>query len=213
MPHRSKFKEIVIIYKIVTLDNINGEAWRDVLGYDGIFSVSNMGRIKSERRYRMGGGIIHEKIRKQQVVNSNPHNLVGPSRSLHVTLAVDTVRITHGVATLVGNAFIGELKEGEVYSKKNKIWHDCRAENLEIKTVSDSHKLAYEKGNNRRFKKCLMENNVPKFMWTRLLDGKEFHSDELFGEYKKEVKSNILKGIRRNKQRYGSYWTRKPLRR
>jgi len=35
------------IYKNTTKENINGEFWKDVVGYEGIFCVSNLGRVKS----------------------------------------------------------------------------------------------------------------------------------------------------------------------
>lgn len=34
-------------YTILDLDDLDGEVWRDVLGYEGLYAVSNLGRIKS----------------------------------------------------------------------------------------------------------------------------------------------------------------------
>ncbi len=34
--------------KNLSLENMEGEEWTDVIGYDGIYSVSNYGRIKRE---------------------------------------------------------------------------------------------------------------------------------------------------------------------
>ncbi|MFG7387969.1 NUMOD4 domain-containing protein [Lactococcus lactis] len=42
------------------------EKWKDVAGYEGLYQVSNLGRIKSVERYRDNHGkpqIIHEKLK------------------------------------------------------------------------------------------------------------------------------------------------------
>jgi len=63
-------------YKIEDLDN---EIWEDVLGYDGIYLVSNLGRIKSHQRdIDLGIKGIRtqpERIMKQQVSKSNYNNI------------------------------------------------------------------------------------------------------------------------------------------
>lgn len=43
---RRKFAEFVQHYPLSTED-IDGEIWRDVVGYEGIYRVSNFGRVKS----------------------------------------------------------------------------------------------------------------------------------------------------------------------
>jgi len=186
-------------YKNYSSADIDGEIWEDCLGYDGIYSVSNLGRIKSERRNR---------IMKQQVVMSNFHNLKEPSKSLRVSFSVNKKKATFNISTLVGCAFIGECKENECYSKKNKKWDDLRADNLEIKTISESISIAYEKGNNLKKKKCLIKNHKSKFYWIRKLDGKKFLSEDLKKEYGYEVRPNIRRSMKRNKKSYNSFWER-----
>ena len=103
------------------IEDLEGEEWRDILGYDGIYLVSNLGRIKScQRKINMGAKgvkIQPERIMKQQVSRSNFNNIKEPSKSLKVTFCVDNIKKTYHVTTLVGNAFIGQLKDNEVYSK------------------------------------------------------------------------------------------------
>ena len=186
-------------YKNYQIENLDNEQWLDVFGYDGLYSVSNIGRIKSERT---------NKILKQQVVNYNFENLKKPSKSLRVSFSVNKKKQTFNVSVLVGNAFIGECKENECYSKKNKIWDDLRASNLEIKTISESHHIAYEKGNNLKNKKILIKNQQSEYYWIRKKDGKRFLSEDLKKEYGKEVRGNIMKGIKNNRMRYNSFWER-----
>lgn len=35
------------IYQNLSLENLPDEEWRDVVGYEGLYQVSNLGRIKS----------------------------------------------------------------------------------------------------------------------------------------------------------------------
>ena len=200
-------------FKNYSLDNIEGEIWKDCLCYDGIYSVSNFGRVKSEHRYLDDGRIIKARIMKQQIVKSNTKNQNKrfETLSLCVTLAVNTKRKTHKVAVLVGSAFIQELKKGECFSKKNKRWNDCRLSNLEILPISESIIIAYEKGNNLRKKNHLRENQKDEFIWIRINDGKEFLSSELENVYGGGCRQNIRKGIKLNGKRYGSLWARRKL--
>lgn len=199
-------------YLNMQIEDIEGEEWIDILGYDGIYLVSNLGRIKSYQREinmgRFGIRIQPERIMKQHISKSNPNNLKELSKSLQVSFSVDKKKTTYHVSTLVGNAFVGELKVNEVYSKKNKLWNDNRADNLVILKKTDDIKLAYEKGNNLRKKKHLTINHENKFIYTRLNDGKKFASSDLFNEYGKEIRSNLKKAIKKNSFAYGSKWSR-----
>ena len=35
------------IWKNLSLEDMEGEIWKDIEGYEGLYQVSNMGRIKS----------------------------------------------------------------------------------------------------------------------------------------------------------------------
>lgn len=195
------------------IEDLEGEEWRDILGYDGIYLISNLGRVKScKREINMGAKgvkIQPERIMKQQISRSNFNNIKESSKQLKVSFCVDNIKKTHHVATLVGNAFIGDLKHNEVYSKKNKIWNDNTSDNLIILSKSDDIRLSYEKGNNLRKKKCLRVNHEAKYIYKRESDGKIFVGGaELRIEYKKDVRSNIDKSIKKNNIAYGSKWSK-----
>jgi len=197
------------------LEDLEGEEWIDVLGYDGIYLVSNFGRIKSyEREINMGKRGVRiqpERIMKQYISMSNPNNIKSPSKELHITFCVDRVNKGFCVTSLVGNAFVGIKKESEVFSKKDKIWYNTKVDNLEIKTVSECFVIAYEKGNNLRKKKHLTINHKNLFIYIRQKDGKEFNAQELLSEYRKEIRSNLRKAVRKNSIAYGSKWSRRQV--
>ena len=197
------------------IEDLDGEEWVDILGYDGLYLISNMGRVKScQREVSMcgrGNRIKPEKIMKQQVSKSNYKNIKEPSMRLKVSFCVDYSKKTYDVSVLVGLAFVGTPKKGEVFSKKDKIWYNNKADNLQISTVSDCFKLAYKTGNNLRKKNHLTSKQKNLFIYTRLSDNKEFTGTELIAEYKSQVRSNIKKAIANNRMAYGSKWVRRPV--
>jgi hypothetical protein len=194
------------------IEDLEGEEWRDIIGYDGIYLVSNLGRVKSyQREINMGAKGVKmqpERIMKQQVSRSNFNNIKEPSMDLKVSFCVDKIKKTYHVTTLVGNAFLRELKENEVYSKKDKFWNNNKADNLIVLKKTDDIKLAYQKGNNLRKKNHLILNHKNLFIYTRHIDNKKFTGSELIQEYKKDVRPNIKKAIKKNSIAYGSRWSR-----
>lgn len=119
------------------LFDFEGEEWRDVFGYDGIYSISNYGRVKSEQRYDSRGRLIKERILKQAA---------GANREPTVKLSVDNVKKTHRIMRMVGAAFLGDKDENFVYCHKNKIKTDNRLSNIIKVTRSESCEIDYKVG-------------------------------------------------------------------
>lgn len=67
------------------------EAWKDVVGYEGLYQVSNIGNIKSLHNYRGGNNILKKRIK-------NGYYCVG--------LRKNNVRKWYGIHRLVAKAFI-----------------------------------------------------------------------------------------------------------
>jgi hypothetical protein len=112
------------------LVDLPGEEWRDVVGYDGLYSVSNYGRVKSMARYNERGHWLKEKVLR---INLSREGTVGVSK--------ENVATTRVVMSLVGEAFLPPKKEDEVYIRKNKVRYDSRLANLKIGTRSESAQL------------------------------------------------------------------------
>lgn len=201
---------IIMNYKNLNIDDLEDEIWTDCIGYDGIYYVSNLGRVKSEEReVRCGRGwtVLKPKIMKQQVSKSNQNNLRFESKSLAVSFCVGYIKKTFKVSELVGQAFLGDKKKGECYSKKNKIWNDCSLNNLEIKKISDSIKIAYALGYCDRNKKTLTHNHSPVFIFKRLSDNKEFIGGvALRDEYGYDCQGGIKNSLKSGNKCKGSYW-------
>jgi hypothetical protein len=188
-------------YLNLSLETLPGEVWTDVIGYDGIYSVSNLARVKSERRPRgTSNAWVRERILKQATAKSKSKK----SPQLFVGLHLNN-KVTHmTLSVLVGNAFLGVISPDKCYCKKNKIWNDCTADNLEIKTWSESTNISYKQG-----VIGLVKVFIGKYVWIRLLDNKEFTGYQLRTEFGKHLQSDLNRAIKSNGIRLGSRWAKR----
>ena len=140
------------IYKNLNIGDIKGEGWMDCIGYDGIYSVSNLGRVKAEQReVRCGKGfyVKPSTIMKQQVVKSNPHNVRFESKHLAVSFCVDYCRKTYNVSELVGNAFIGKRENGLTFDHIETNNQNNRADNIRLATKAEQSQNRNVSKNNK----------------------------------------------------------------
>lgn len=102
------------------------EEWRGVIGYEGLYEVSSLGRVKALAKIDSSG-----KSRKEKILN--------PSMShgyLVLVLVNNSVRKNRSVHSLVAESFLGHIPNGHtlVVHHKNNIPLDNRVCNLEIVT-------------------------------------------------------------------------------
>ena len=110
----------------------NVEQWMPVVGYEGLYEVSNWGRVKSlERRAPVSGRPIRERILK-------PSNRNGYSR---VNLSKDGVATDCHVHRLVAAAFIGPVPSGLIVCHRSANRADNRLVNLRYGTYSKNNGL------------------------------------------------------------------------
>lgn len=128
-------------YNKTTLEDLEGETWVDAFGFDGIYEVSNLGRIKSLGRYvniRNGQRWVNERIRKQCLVSdgrltcplySNGGESINVAAVIFLSfnLKVDYNVKTHCIMHIDKNQSNNELT------------------NLKIEKISKSHTVNYEK--------------------------------------------------------------------
>jgi hypothetical protein len=134
----------VFIYENESLIDLENEEWIDCIGFDGIYQVSNLGRIKGVERWRETrpgiGYMMKEKIRKQSV--SEKHS------SIRCFLCKEGKVKPQMMARLVFFSFnynIKNLPEYFVMHKDND-WKNNKLENLKIGTQNEISKLTFENG-------------------------------------------------------------------
>jgi len=110
------------------------EEWRPVVGYEGWYDISNLGRV---RRAREGHRTFVGRILKPS-----------PDRGgyLQVYLVRDSKKHTSPVHRLVGNAFFGELPTGMQTNHINGNKNDNSVQNLEYVTPSQNMQHAFASG-------------------------------------------------------------------
>ena len=115
------------------MNNINNEHWKDIDGYDGLYRVSDLGRVRSRKSGEW-------KVRKS-AKNTNGY--------LIVTLCKDGKNKCFYVHRLVAQAFIENDDETKtLINHKNEIKSDNRVSNLEYCTAS--YNLSYNGLRDRR---------------------------------------------------------------
>lgn len=124
------------------------EIWKDIEGYDGIYMVSNLGRVKSLPRSCQGLNASKEIILKQSE-DKDGYLLVG----LHKNGKSKTVRVSR----IVAKAFIPNPNEYPDVNHKDENNQNNRVDNLEWCTtqynLTYGHRLDCAKGeNNNRHK-------------------------------------------------------------
>lgn len=110
------------------LDDMENELWDSVVGYDGYYSVSTLGRVMSESRLTLKNAYTKQRILKQ---------FNGSKGQLLVSLSVDCVVTKHLVSNLVGTRFIREKNKGENYHFKDFNVKNCKIDNLIIILISN----------------------------------------------------------------------------
>ena len=107
----------------------NNEEWRPVRGYEGIYSVSSMGNVRSESRT-----VPHAVYGKMRVGAKMLRQANHGRGYKMVWLTRDGAKELKLVHRLVVEAFIGPIPDRLQVNHKNGVKHDNVIENLEIVT-------------------------------------------------------------------------------
>lgn len=100
------------------------EIWKDILGYEGLYQISNHGRLKSLPKM-VGRGKRY--MSKERIVSSHK----SPNGYLRTHLDKEGKRHFFSVHRLVAQAFLDNPNNYPCVNHKNEIRSDNRVENLE----------------------------------------------------------------------------------
>jgi hypothetical protein len=118
------------------------EEWRDVVGYEGLYQVSNLGRVRSLDRY-IGHNLGGRRLWRGKVLK--PHKM--PNGYLNIQLSKDGKKTQTGIHRLVAQAFLPTDPDRQYVDHINAIRDDNRLENLRWVTQSENNLHAVEIGN------------------------------------------------------------------
>lgn len=103
------------------------EVWKDILGFEGYYQVSNLGKVRSLDR------VVEKKDGTSQLYKGRmmrPQYAGAKREYLHICLSMGATRIGVFVHQLVALAFLGEPKDGWHVHHINGKEDDNRASNL-----------------------------------------------------------------------------------
>lgn len=130
--------------KTTAVIDLPGEVWKDIEGYEGMYAVSNMGRVKSLNR-KVKCGRNHYRTISEKIVAINPF---GPAKYAYqvVTLSKNGNLKTFAIHRLVAAAFLPSVNGKLCVNHKDLDKFNNRADNLEWVTHADNSKHAQMNG-------------------------------------------------------------------
>jgi hypothetical protein len=180
------------------------EVFRDVLGYEGLYQVSNYGRVKSLERKN----IFYCGLRKEHLERPTEEKILNYNKSnrgyLQVCLTKDGKSKTYTVHRLVAKAFLPNLKNKKQVNHIDGNKENNSIDNLEWVTSSENNKHAFITGlnkphNMRKVNQYDLQGNFIK-QWNSITDFLKENNLNL----KNSNITTCCKGKRKNA--YGFIW-------
>ena len=138
------------------------EIWKDIEGYEGLYQVSNYGRVRSLDRY-VKQNHNTKQLKKGKIIKQQK----GHKGYLILSLCKDKKRKTFKVHRLVAQAFIPNLENKPQVNHINGDKTDNRIENLEWATNGENGLHAYKNGLRPNVKSVICINTGEKYYSTR----------------------------------------------
>lgn len=120
------------------------EIWLPVVSYDGLYEVSDLGRVRSLDRSKWNGRCFY--VQRGRVLSQKPNVRSG---YVHVNLCKDGIAESLVAHRLVLEAFVGPCPEGMECCHNNGVRHDIRLLNLRWDTIANNHADKHLHGTSR----------------------------------------------------------------
>lgn len=143
-------------YKNLSLEDMEGEVWKDIKGLDGLYKVSNKGRIKAMQSIRKFGN--KKRRHREHIIKQFP-NWAG---YLHCAIS-DINQIKHKIIVhkCVAEHFLSKPSDAQCVNHKDENKQNNCVENLEFCTFSYNLNYGSRNGwNCHAVAKCDLEGNI-----------------------------------------------------
>jgi hypothetical protein len=153
---------------------MHNEIWKDIKGYEGLYQVSNIGRVKRLERYR-----LNRWGRKSYYPETQLALCKDGKKYLFVKFTKNKVRVSYKVHRLVGDAFLEKKKGFNQINHKDFDKNNNIVSNLEWSNdyENQSHKSNSMKGRTSDFIGVHFKKNLKLNPWVAAIgiDGVSIH--------------------------------------
>lgn len=193
---------------------MTNEIWKDICGFEGLYQVSNLGRVKCLSRAKWNGRAFH--FTNEKIMKPIPNN----DGYLNIGLTKDKLRKHFPIHRLVTEAFIHNPENKPCVDHINTIRNDNRVENLRWVTRKENMNNPLTKNNISKinsgtnhpmYGRKHSEETKSKLSEARSIDvvcvttGVTFSSAKEAGEYYNCCASDITKCCKNKKISAGKY--------
>lgn len=126
--------------KWLSLENLPNEEWKDIKDFEGLYKISNYGRVKSLERYRKSYSKL---VYVPEIIRKNGYDKNGYQI---LPLNKNSNKYVKKIHRLVAEHFIPNPERKPCIDHINCKPHDNRVTNLRWVTVKENNRYCYENG-------------------------------------------------------------------